>query len=70
MCEVAMVGWKAIANMFSTSERKMKRHKAELQDSGTIFYMWRGTPPRRCVMAFPSMLIRWSAIKAHKGETL
>jgi len=66
MTETAIIGWKAIAEMFNCSERKMRSHRNELKKSGAIFYMWMGRPPRKRVCAWPSRLQRWTALKTAK----
>jgi hypothetical protein len=66
--EIAILGWKAIGQMFHKSEVSMIKRKPELQSCGAIFYMWVGRPRRRVVAAFPSMLMRWAAAKTLHGE--
>jgi hypothetical protein len=61
--ETAIIGWKNIAKMFGVSERKMRKHKAELKSAGYIFYITVGRPPQRCVAAFPSQLKAWMALR-------
>jgi hypothetical protein len=68
MDEQAIFGWKAIANLFSVSEKTMIARKTELEAAGAIFYMWRGNPKRRMVATFPSLIHAWISIKASKGE--
>jgi len=64
MTEHAILGWKAIAEFFQVSERKMRGQKKELLEAGAIFYIRRGRPPRIRVAAFPSILQRWMIIKS------
>jgi hypothetical protein len=68
MEETAIFGWKAIAALFNVSERKMRYLKQELQESGVIFYMRVGRPPKRRICAFPSRLKVWAALKSTKHE--
>ncbi len=71
MGESAIVGWKAIADLFGVSERKAQRWRKELVKSGFVFYMWVGNPPHRCACGFPSRLMDWAAVKGGKyRETL
>jgi hypothetical protein len=69
MPEQALIGWKAIAEMFQCSPRSMMRRKSELIQCGAIFYQFQGRPPRRIVCAFPSCLKEWIMIKGSKNET-
>jgi len=64
--ECALIGWRAIAALFNVSERKMRGMKQELYDSGVIFYMRVGRPPRKRVCAFPSILKKWVILKSGK----
>ena len=68
--EQALIGWKPIAEMFGVTRRTMQAKRQELMDAGGIFYMNRGRPPRRRVCAFPSLLMRWTVIKASEGKTI
>jgi len=61
--ERALVGWKAIAQMFGVTERTMQARRQELIEVGVIFYMNHGRPPRKRVCAFPSLLMRWVILK-------
>jgi hypothetical protein len=64
--ECALIGWKAIAAIFCVSERKMRYMRQELYESGVIFYMRKGRPPKKRVCAFPSRLKAWAALKSAK----
>jgi len=64
--EHALIGWKAIADMFRVTDRTMKARRKELFESGMIFYMNHGRLPRKRVCAFPSLLMRWTIIKGSK----
>ena len=64
--ECALIGWKAIASLFCVSERKMRGMKQELYDSGVIFFMRMGRPPKKRVCAFPSTLKAWVILKSAK----
>lgn len=66
--EVALVGWTQISGIFGRNERFMRKRKEELLEAGVIFYMKVGTPPNRRVAAFPSILKKWAALKAQRGE--
>lgn len=68
--EIAIIGWKPIAEMFNCSERKMRNYKQELLDSGVIFFMNLGRPPRRRVLAFPSRLKKWAGRKGFQREVI
>jgi hypothetical protein len=68
--EQALIGWKKIAHMFNCSERKMQSLREELVNSGAIFYMKLGRPPRKRVCAFPSVLRNWSILKSSKREMI
>lgn len=68
--ERALVGWKAIADMFSLSERAMISKRKELLEYGVIFYMHHGRPPKKRVCAFPSLLQRWVIMKALDGRVI
>ncbi len=70
MNEQAIIGWKAIAEMFNCSERKMISLKEELCACGAIFYTNLGRPPRKRVCAFPSILKAWQIKKSSKGEMI
>ncbi len=67
MSECALIGWKAIAEMFGVTERTMKSRREELLELGAIFYMNHGRPPRRRVCAFPSLLKTWTILKGRGG---
>ncbi len=67
MSECALIGWKAIAEMFGVTERTMKARREELLELGAIFYMNHGRPPRRRVCAFPALLMRWTILKGRGG---
>ena len=68
--ETALIGWKAIARMFGVSERTMITRKKELLECGVIFYMHHGSPPRKRVCAFPSILQRWVILKGSGGKVI
>jgi len=68
--ERALIGWKAIAEMFGVTERTMKARRKELLEIGVIFYMNHGRPPRKRVCAFPSLLMRWTVLKGSNGEAI
>jgi hypothetical protein len=68
--EVACEGWKAFCEMTRMSKSKAYRKKKELLHCGAIFYMYRGRPPRRVMMFFPSIIRRWTGVKAAKGEVI
>jgi len=68
--ERALIGWKAIANMFGVTERTMISRRKELLEYGVIFYMHHGRPPRKRVCAFPSLLQRWVILKALDGRVI
>ena len=61
--ECALVGWKAIAEMFGVTERTMQARREELLEAGVIFYFNLGRPPRKRVCAFPSLLMRWVILR-------
>jgi hypothetical protein len=67
-------GWEAIAKFFKMSERGFcsERRKKELIDGGFVFYRWTraGTGKVKMACAFDTELIRYSMIKASKGETI
>ena len=68
--EHALIVWKAIAEMFGVTERTMKARRQEFLEAGVIFYMNHGRPPRKRVCAFPSLLRRWTILKAGDGEAI
>ncbi len=70
MSETVICGWQAIANMFGISKRNMTRRRVELLEAGAIFYMKRGTPPRKVVCAWPSVLKAWTIQKSVRNENV
>ena len=64
--ECALIGWRAIARFIGCSERKLLYKREELWETGVIFYMRLGTPPRKRVCAFPSMLQRYLMILSER----
>jgi hypothetical protein len=62
--EVALIGWKAIGCVFGVSTRTIQKRREVLISCGAIFYMNHGRPPKRQVMAFPSLLQRYTIIKS------
>jgi hypothetical protein len=66
--ETAHEGWDAFCKMTGMSPSKAHRKRAELLNCGAIFYMYRGRPPRKRLMFFPSIIKRWLGLKASKGE--
>jgi len=68
MVEHALIGWKAIAEMFCCSEAKLMMKKSELQQAGVIFEVRRGRPPRKQVCAFPSTIYQFLAEKSRLKE--
>uniref|UniRef100_A0A6H2A0F6 Uncharacterized protein n=1 Tax=viral metagenome TaxID=1070528 RepID=A0A6H2A0F6_9ZZZZ len=66
--EHAIEGWEAIAKLFNVNSRQMLKRREELSSAGAIFYRLKGTPPRKIVCAFPSLLKAWICRKAAKGE--
>lgn len=67
-------GWKNIAAFFGRDERgfRSKKRVQELKSGGFVFYQWerRGRNRTKVVCAFSESLIRYTAIKANKGETI
>ncbi len=68
--ETALIGWKAIAEMFGVTGRTMQTRRGELLEQGAVFYMRHGCPPRKRVCAFPSLLKAWTVLKTSKGEVI
>jgi hypothetical protein len=68
--ETACEGWDVFCTMTGMSPSKAQRKKAELSDSGAIFFMYRGRPPRKRMMFFPSVVKRWLGLKAKMGEVV
>lgn len=64
-----LIGWKEIAAFFKCSERKARSLKPLLHQSGTIFYMHLGKPPRKRVCAFPLRLRNWATIMGSRDYT-
>ncbi len=66
--ERALIGWKAIAQMFGVTDRTMKR---ELSEAGAIFYMRHGRPPQDngVRLCFPP-LKAWTVLKTSRGEVI
>lgn len=66
-----LVGWKAIARLFGMPAKTFcRKHAAELQRAGFVFYKLEGRPAQRRVCAWVNRLQEWAAIKASKGETI
>ena len=61
--ERAREGWKAFCDMTGISERKAYRMKPDLEKCGAIFYMYRGRPPRKRLMFFPSIIKKYLGLK-------
>jgi len=71
MSEEAIIGWKAIGDMFQKSPTAMMRRRKEFEEAGVIFFMRHGSRPgRRMVHAFPSMLLRYVVVKSSSGEKI
>ena len=70
MDDFALMGWEQIAKVFPFSERKVRSLRKELRSCGAIFYVVRGTPPRRRVCAFEDELRTWIRLKSAKGEDI
>lgn len=70
MSEIALMGWKAIAEFLDVSERKTKKYRKELYETGTIFYWPRENTPKKEVCAFPSRLMAWIGHKSAREEIL
>lgn len=68
--EVAIQGWEEIARLFGCSEKKVRLLREELLNSGVIFFMNLGSPPRRRVLAFPSRLKKWAGLKGFYREVI
>jgi len=66
--EIAREGWDEFCAMTGMSLSKAHRKRAELLKCGAIFFMYRGGPPRKRMMFFPSLIKRWLGFKASKGE--
>ncbi len=59
---IKILGWK---------RRKYFDRRKELEDAGVVFKQFSGCPhKRRLIMAFPSRVRAWMALKAAKGEPL
>jgi hypothetical protein len=59
-----------ILAMLHWSRRKFFYLRQELQNSGVIFYINEGRPPRKKIYAFPYQILRWTSLKGAKGEIL
>jgi hypothetical protein len=70
MPEQALIGWKAIAEMFCVSDRTLQKKRNELMQNGVIFQTIRGRPPRKQVCAFPSVILHYLAEKSAHGEII
>lgn len=70
MTETAQAGWEKLAAMLGLSKRSAIKRKDELEACGVIFYMRVGRPPRRMVHFFPSRVMKWTGLKAAKGEMI
>ncbi len=68
--DIAREGWDAFCEMTGMSLSKAFRKREELMACGAIFYMYRGRPPRRVMMFFPSIVKRWAGMKAVQKETV
>ena len=68
--ETSLRGWTTLAHHLGCSVAKAKRYREELLDAGVIFYMYQGRPPRKQLHFWLSQLIRWTALKGNKRETL
>ena len=68
--ETVCEGWDAFCKMTSMSLSKAYRKRVELMQSGVIFYMHRGRPPKKRMMFFPSIVCKWTGLKAAKGEVI
>ena len=66
--EEAITGWANVARCLGCSERKVRSMKKELIEAGVIFETRRGRPPQKRIAFFPSVLRRWTGVKARKGE--
>lgn len=68
--EVACEGWDTFCEFTGMSMSKALRKRSELLYGGVIFYMYRGRPPRKRMMFFPSIVRRWLGLKAFKGAVV
>lgn len=59
-----------ILKILKWSRRKFFYRRQELLDSGAIFEMITGSPPRMRIWASPTRLQNWRSIKASKGERI
>lgn len=66
--EEAITGWENVARCLGCSERKVRSMKKELIEAGVVFETRRGRPPQKRIAFFPSVLRRWTGVKARKGE--
>jgi predicted transcriptional regulator len=66
--EEAAIGWASVARCLNCSESKVRKMKKELIEAGVVFETRRGRPPQRRIAFFPSVLRRWTGVKARKGE--
>ena len=66
--EEAETGWANVARCLGCSERKVRSMKKELIEAGVVFETRRGRPPQKRIAFFPSVLRRWTGVKARKGE--
>jgi len=70
MTEIAQMGWENLAKMLGMSLSSAKRRRVELTNAGVIFYRHVGRPPRKRVHFFSSRVIKWTGLKAAKGEMI
>jgi|GEM_PF-2462609 len=66
--EEAVIGWAKVALCLGCSESKARKMKKELIEAGVVFETRRGRPPQKRIAFFPSVLRRWTGVKARKGE--
>ena len=66
--EEAVIGWASVARCLGCSESKVRKMKKELIEAGVVFETRRGRPPQKRIAFFPSVLRRWTGVKARKGE--
>lgn len=66
--DVSTKGWAALCKMLGMKRSMAFRKREELERAGAIYCTREGRPPKKVMRFFPSIVKRWTGLKASKGE--
>ena len=70
MSSEKLVGLQQIANFMGWSLSKTKRRVPEFKACGAVFEEYVGSPPKKHITTFKTILLQWYILKTQKGEHL